>query len=126
MMYSRDYRPPILLAMIVILASNALAPTAGGSSTQRYAIICGISDYESIMDLELTDDDSTAMEAVLRELHWDTLNLLLNQNASKEGIKQAIQDLVGVVDEDDVVLFYFAGHGTYNVDLEPLDELFRR
>lgn len=97
--------------------------THAASTTQRYAIICGISDYESIMDLELTDDDALAMDSILGDLYWTQVTLLLNQEASRAGIRDTIQSLQATVDADDIVLLYFAGHGTYGDDLSPLDEV---
>lgn len=73
-----------LFLMIMILSASTI-PThvQSASTTQRFGIIVGISDYESIMDLELTDDDAVAMDAVLRDLYWTQVTLLLNQQASR-------------------------------------------
>jgi uncharacterized caspase-like protein len=48
--------------------------------------------------------------------------LLIDQEASKNGIRDAINALTGVIDTDDIMLIYFAGHGTYGADLTPIDE----
>jgi uncharacterized caspase-like protein len=114
---------PLLLTVIILSASTIPAQVKSASTTQRYGIIIGISDYESIMDLELTDDDAAAMDAVLGDLYWPHVTLLLNQQASRTGIRDAIQALQGTVDGDDIVRLYFAGHGTYGDDLSPLDEV---
>ncbi len=116
-------RLSLLLTVLILSASTIPTHVQSASTTQRYGIIVGISDYESIMGLELTDDDAAAMEAVLRDLYWTQVTLLLNQEASRAGIRDAIQALQGTVDGDDIVLLYFAGHGTYGDDLSPLDEV---
>ena len=113
----------LLLAIMILSAATYAINVQAASTTKRYAIICGISDYESVMDLELTDDDAAAMDTVLGDLYWTQVALLLNQEASKAGIRDAIQSLQDAVDADDIVLFYFAGHGTYGEDLSPLDEV---
>jgi hypothetical protein len=113
----------LFLTIMILSTSTIPIHVQSASTTQRYGIIVEISDYESIMDLELTDDDAAAMEAVLRDLYWTQVTLLLNQQASSAWIRDAIQDLQGTVDGDDIVLLYFAGHGTYGDDLSPLDEV---
>lgn len=113
----------LLLTILIFSASVFPAHVHAASTTQRYAIVCGVSDYESIMDLELTDDDAMAIDTLLDDLYWTHVVLLLNQEASRAGIRDAIQSLQGTVDADDIVLLYFAGHGTYGDDLSPLDEV---
>ena len=109
------------LSLTIILFSST-ATTDAEPRTERYAIICGISDYQSINDLDLSDDDALAMRDALDAISWNHITTLIDQQASKTGIRDAITALIGVADTDDIVLFYFAGHGTYDTDIAPLDE----
>jgi uncharacterized caspase-like protein len=108
------------LSLTIILFSSTT--TAAEPRTERYAIIIGISDYQTINDLDLSDDDALAMRDALDAISWNHITTLTDQQASKTGIRDAITALIGVTDHDDIVLFYFAGHGTYDTDIAPLDE----
>jgi len=122
-MYPTKRRLALLFTILILSATTCAIHVHAASTTQRYAIICGVSDYESIMDLELTDDDAVAMDSILKDLYWTQVTLLLNQEASRAGIRDTIQFLQATVDSDDIVLLYFAGHGTYGDDLSPMDEV---
>ncbi|UCD46134.1 MAG: caspase family protein [Candidatus Bathyarchaeota archaeon] len=88
------------------------APTTSAEPrTTRYTIIIGISDYQTINELDLSDDDALAMRDVLDAISWIYIITITDLQATKTGIRNAITALIGVADTDDLVLFYFAGHG---------------
>jgi len=89
---------------------------------EHWAVIIGVADYEgTAYDLEYTDDD--AMDTLLSDPSWreDHIMLLIDSQADRAGILAAIDWLASNADEDDVILF-FSGHGTYGPDLPPYDE----
>lgn len=112
----------LLLAPLTSVASPALeVPEA----TTYYGLIVGVADYPGGGDLRFTDDDAREMrDALLRYPNWEEANiqLLLDSAATKSAIQTAIQQIGVMADSDDVVLFFFSGHGTTGLDVEPLDE----
>lgn len=112
--------------MLVLLTLGFLVDVlhiGAAPDVERYGIICGVADYQYISDLDYTDDDAIEMKDALDEICWEHLTLLIDMAASKAEIQSAIQGLVGIADADAIVLFYFAGHGTYGDDIPPIDEV---
>jgi hypothetical protein len=103
------------------------AKGAGDGITRYYAVICGISDYLNIDDLDYCDNDAKDIRStLLASNNWNSSNitLLVNSAATKSAIQTAIQNMANKSDEDDVCLFFFSGHGaTGDYDIEPYDEL---
>jgi hypothetical protein len=77
------------------------------------ALIIGINDYKDpkIDDLETAVNDANAMAKLLGERYGFRVELLLDHNATKEGIYQALRKLASSAKPDDNVLIYYAGHG---------------
>jgi hypothetical protein len=102
--------------------------------TDYWAVIVGVADYEGTAhDLEYTDDDAIDLynTLLLSDDYWqaDHIMLLLDSEADRAGILTAFDWLDSNEDPDDVVLFFFSGHGTYDVDddgdeLDGWDEFF--
>ena len=111
-----------IITTLLLIQISSIKTLTAEPRVERYAVICGISDYETINDLEYSDDDARSLRDALQEISWSHITLLIDQQASKNGIRNAINALTGIVDADDIVLFYFAGHGTYGADLSPMDE----
>jgi hypothetical protein len=105
---------------IVLLASFA-------ANADYYAVIVGVADYPgTINDLNYTDDDATGLYNNLLEddLRWapGRMQLLVDAQASRDAIYDAISVFASDGDADDVFLFYFSGHGTTGEDIAPFDE----
>ncbi|MGC8848996.1 MAG: caspase family protein [Candidatus Bathyarchaeia archaeon] len=49
--------------------------------------------------------------------------MLVDSEATRSAIQNAITTIASKEDSDDVVLFIFSGHGTYGPDVAPLDEV---
>ncbi|NAT10716.1 hypothetical protein C4E22_04090 [ANME-1 cluster archaeon AG-394-G06] len=102
--------------------------------TDYWAVIVGVADYTGTSyDLAYTDDDAIDMynTLLLSGDYWqpDHIRLLLDSEADKAGILTAFNWLDDNEDPDDVVLFFFSGHGTYDIDddgdeLDGYDEFF--
>jgi hypothetical protein len=121
------------MALILIGLSLLLTPLPSGASlgpeapeaTTYYGVIVGVADYPGGGDLLFTDDDAREIrDALLRYGNWEEANiqLLLDSAATKSAIQAAIEQIGAVADADDVVLFFFSGHGTIGSDIAPLDE----
>ena len=84
------------------------------------ALIIGINDYKDpkIPDLQTAVSDAKDMAELLIKRYGFQVNLLLDQEATKEAIYRALRNLASSTKSDDSVLIYYAGHGdldrTYN------------
>lgn len=77
------------------------------------ALIIGINDYKdpNIPDLKTAINDAKAMAELLRERYGFQVKLLLNQQATRKAIYQALRNLASSSKPDESVLIYYAGHG---------------
>ena len=95
----------------------------------RYAIIVGISDYAvDEYNLQYADDDAYALKELLEGVYYfdeDNIEMLVNEEATREAILGAITGLPPLT-EDDEVVFSFSGHGARgrvaDGDKEAIDE----
>lgn len=83
------------------------------------AVIVGVSDYPgSSADLVAAANDAQAFkDALLQDPQWaeENITLLTNDNATKANVLDAIASIGYVSDDNDVLLVYFAGSGSYAV-----------
>jgi|GEM_PF-1081726 len=104
------------IALIVsLLSSPAILPSnpLHAAGTEYYAILVGISDYLYQHDLTYPVVETTALYEQLATI-WGTdhVTLITNDSATKSAVQYSIQNwLAPREDSDDVVLFYFDGHG---------------
>lgn len=81
-----------------------------------WAVVAGVAPYLHMPTLTYPDDDAYQMYAFLRSpeggaLPESQIRLLINEDATRANLIEAIQMMFGQADENDVVLFYFSGHG---------------
>ena len=101
----------ILLSLFI---GAVVSPSADTIDVEYYAVVIGVEKYEFLnFTAHYIDEDAIRMYNKLIGNNWeeDHVRLLLNENATKNGIKDAIDWLDSMEDEDDIVLFYFSGHG---------------
>ena len=76
------------------------------------AVVIGINDYEIWPGLEFATADAKAVKAVLENSGFDEIIMILDKEATQRRILTELFDkLPKMVDRNDRVLFYFAGHG---------------
>jgi len=101
-----------------VWASTASAAKATG---KRWAVIVGISQYDDpeIKGLEFADRDARAVYEFFRSplsglggFKSENMKLLLNKDATYTNMKVALFDFLKQAAPEDVVLVYFAGHGS--------------
>ncbi len=80
-----------------------------GNSVERWAVVAGYG-WEIY-----ADDDAQDMRDVLVNHGWqdDHVKLLKHTDATRENIFNAIRWMDSNEDENDIVLFFYAGHGGY-------------
>lgn len=103
-------------------------PTPSENNTEYYAVICACSQYEDPKHNLPPPPLQPASETKLRTLYdtliqtenWDSdhIILLLNKNATKHNITQALETMATTVDTNDIFLFTWNGHGGYLPDLD--------
>ncbi len=77
------------------------------------AVAVGVSDYERMSDLENTDKDATELLGSLRRaglLHPASV-ALTNKQATVDAVRSALRRAAQAAGPDDVVLFFYSGHG---------------
>jgi DNA-binding transcriptional regulator LsrR (DeoR family)/uncharacterized caspase-like protein len=84
----------------------------------RYALIVGINEYKSehINSLECAVSDAMAIKEIFSlpgkcQIPQENLKLLLNETATRNRIIEEIHKFQRICEEDDLFIFYYAGHG---------------
>ncbi len=113
--------PPTVTAaaLSVMLLTSAAAGTSGQSGAQpvrRHALLIGISRYV-VRPLEGPQHDVRSLASVLRDQYkFDSVEILQDAQATKQGILQAMDALQTRTAPGDFVLVYYSGHGTSALD----------
>ena len=81
-----------------------------------WAVVVGAARYNHMPTLTYTDDDAYQFYAFLRSVEGGALpdeqvRILIDDNATHRNILMAMREVYQRADENDVVLFYFSGHG---------------
>ncbi len=107
-----------LLAGIAAASTRGLAPVQPDTPVKselyarRVALVVGIGDYEDdTLDLAYAVDDARAVAEVLRDrFGFDDIRTLVDGEATRDGVLQALSDL-GDLSPDDALFIFWAGHG---------------
>lgn len=93
-----------------------------GNTPNIYALVVGISNYtdENIPNLKYAKKDAEAFSAYLKTgpagaISADNMVVLTNENATRANIMKALTQLVLRTRADDMLIFYFSGHGTNGI-----------
>jgi len=88
-----------------------------GLLAKDYAVIVGINEYENLPPLKYAEKDAYDMNLLLQQLGFET-KFITGQEATREGIINCLQNTVQNVGGDDLILFYFSGHGFAGENLD--------
>lgn len=88
----------------------------GDGTTKVWAMIIGVANYPHIRSLNYTDDDAYRVANFLQRpeggaLPDEQIRILIDESATRNKILAETRALFSNADGDDVVLFYFSGHG---------------
>jgi len=90
-------------------------PTTDGNETECYGVFFGLAKYEYYFyDAGYADVNAISMYEFLEEQpNWkkENMKLFLNEEVTKTNMTNAIRWLASKADENDIVLFYYSGHG---------------
>lgn len=96
--------------LIVFLALCFLTPVA--CARKVYLISAGVSDYPGTSnDLNLPAMDARVMNRLYRTNSSAETILLTNDRATISNIKDALRQLFRKAEKNDIVVFFFSGHG---------------
>src|SRR4030043_92533 len=104
----------LTLSLIALAGQNPLPVNAADSQPECWAVIAGVADYKfsNIDDLVYSDDNVLDFSRELSPVWGDShVKSLIDSQATKAGILNAISWLAANTDANDTVLFYFSGHG---------------
>lgn len=92
---------------------------------KTYAVVVGVARYLHMQSLNYTDDDAYKMYAFLRSpeggaVEDDNIAVLVDEGATKEKIIENLTSMFAKAGQEDMVLFYFSGHGEKD-GLLPID-----
>lgn len=81
-----------------------------------WAVIVGVARYQHMQSLNYTDDDAYRMYAFFKSpeggaLPDNQVTILVDESATREKIIKSMEDMFAKADENDLILFYFSGHG---------------
>ena len=76
-----------------------------------YMVSVGIAKYQYINPLRQTENDATDMAALYRT-HTTHVTLLTGKNATRQSICTTLKNVFAQAEADDVVVFFFSGHGS--------------
>lgn len=112
----------LLLPLIGCLLSfssaerNTLSPP---TKPRVFAVLVGVSEYNTKPQLSFCDDDAYQMGIFLRgpeggSIPLSRMSVLIDQKATKNAILQAMRKRFALAGPDDLIIFYFSGHGEKN------------
>ena len=117
-----------IICIIILLV--VMTPTSAGTSLKHVAIykpirnywgvIIGITDYKGeTNDIPCPNEVIELYKILLKQKNWNrkNLKLLVNESATKGNILASLDWLSDVSGPDDIVIFYFSGHGSETKDL---------
>jgi len=80
---------------------------------KTYAVVIGIANYEKMDVLDYSDDDAYRFYSFLESKNTknDHVRFLVDENATADNIKAAIQDVAGKAGMNDQIVIYYSGHG---------------
>ncbi len=85
----------------------------------KRALLIGISNYPNLLPHQQlpgsTNDVTLLYDLLAKRFGFAKHNIscLRNEQATRDGILKAFQDLIGAVKKDDVVVIHYSGHGSY-------------
>jgi len=110
-----------ILAVLLFLMNISIVPQfhaleSSNEETEFWAVLIGITNYENdgISDLGGFAQSAQDLKDVLCNNGWreENILLLINETANCNAINSSLDWLYENVNSEDVVLFYFAGHGS--------------
>lgn len=94
----------LILPILAVMVLLAIAP----AQARRLALVVGNDAYENITTLKKAANDARGIGKTLTGLGFDVTTAT---NVSRREMNQTLQNFNNSIRADDIVLFFFAGHG---------------
>jgi hypothetical protein len=96
--------------------AESIADTRKLQGIKVWAVVVGVASYNHMPALRYTDDDAYRMYAFLKSpeggaLPDEQIRILIDEDATKDEIKAAMQNVFAKAGKNDLALLYFSGHG---------------
>jgi hypothetical protein len=105
----------IRLLSIAIFLGAALGTTScvmsGLDGVEYHAVVYGINTYNEIGDLNNAENDGADMKTLLEAQGYQVHNSIIGPAVDRDEVIADLAALEPIVDSNDILLFYFAGHG---------------
>ncbi|MEZ4925228.1 MAG: caspase family protein [Saprospiraceae bacterium] len=90
-----------------------------------WAVVTGVASYDHMPVLRYTDDDAYRFYAFLKSLEGGALpdeqvRILIDEEATRENVLGTLNEVFSMAGPEDLVIFYFSGHGL-NGSFLPID-----
>jgi len=109
-------KPTVPPAVTDVLTGESEVPP--GPIAAKYAVVVGISEFqEKSINLRYAQKDAEAVCNYLLDplggnFKKENVSLILNENATRDNIAKALDDIRQKAKEDDLVVLFFSSHGT--------------
>ena len=103
----------------ILPSTPIIARAAPTKEVKIWALVVGVARYNAMPSLRYTDDDAYQFYAFLKSpeggaLPNEQVRVLIDEDATQANIRSSLRILAQQADENDVVMFYFSGHGVEN------------
>jgi tetratricopeptide (TPR) repeat protein len=101
------------------LAADPVAPVVAAQSGKFYALVIGIDQYRApLPKLKTAVSDAAAVARELRDRYGFEVKLLLDNEATRSNVLEAITRYRNELSASDSLLIYYAGHGYSDKDAD--------
>ncbi len=102
-----------------VVSATAPPPSSELKRGSYYALVIGIDHYEhGLPKLETPVNDATEISEILRNQYGFKTQLLLDTEATREHIVEALEHYRASLSEEDSLLIYYGGHGFFDKGVE--------
>lgn len=100
----------------IVVNTKTTTASNSGNDVKIWAVVVGVGSYEHMPSLRFTDDDAYKFWGFLQSpeggaLPKNQLRILVDEDATYRNILDMTRRVLHQADDNDVVLFYFSGHG---------------
>ncbi len=86
------------------------------TESKVWAVVVGVAAYDNMPSLRYTDDDAYRFYAFLKSIEGGALpdeqvRVLIDEEATRDNILGTLSEIFDQAGPDDLVIFYFSGHG---------------
>jgi hypothetical protein len=115
-LFEENQKPPVV---------NPPKPLNPAAEVKIWAVVVGAAHYNHLVTLRYTDDDAYHVYAFLKSpeggaIPENQIRLIIDEDATKSAIMAAVNTVFQKADDNDVIFFYFSGHGIQGAFL-PVD-----